>query len=485
MMLRSTNLSRIMPTAALLAALGVPVLAVPAAADTEEAVMTEVLEAADATEEAMTEAADVAMDAEEAEDTEEEEMSAEEAEKKAIADEMERLQTESRLRQARLSAELAPLQEEKQRLEAELSLLRARQSAENARRQMEKDQADFEQQIALAEMQRAVSEMQAQMQVIQTQQSLVSTERNAELSELQAKNQVLSTQTTGLQAELMAMQTRANYNAIDHDEIQYPANPLDGETLHISDRRIPLNGPIGFGMAEYITNRIHYFNNLDSEAPIFIVIDASPGGSVVEGFRIVTAMQNSDAPVHVVVKSFAASMAAAICTLADASYTYPNALILHHQVSSFAYGNLTQMREGVDLTAEMFARLADPIAEKMGVTTDHLVEMMYENSSNGDWMEFGDGAVELRWADHVVTEIKESAIVTAPGSFGAGSGVYFSDQDDHQPFAGFTQQQLFECPVQYETRTDGNGKQYIALPRLVPGDVYYMANPDGRYRIAE
>ena len=55
---------------------------------------------------------------------------------------------------------------------------------------------------------------------------------------------------------------------------------------------------------------------------------------------------SSDAPVHVVVKSFAASMAAAITTLAKESYAYPNAVILHHQISSTVFGqlNLTEQR---------------------------------------------------------------------------------------------------------------------------------------------
>ena len=50
---------------------------------------------------------------------------------------------------------------------------------------------------------------------------------------------------------------------------------------------------------------------------IFIVIDTSPRGSVMAGYRILKAMESSDAPVHVVVKSFAASMAAAITTLGE------------------------------------------------------------------------------------------------------------------------------------------------------------------------
>lgn len=462
---RSTGLKRMMSTAALVAALGMPTLALAQAEEVAAANDTaaEVVDAAESVEA-------------------EEILTPEEAEKKAIAEEMEQLQTESRLRSARLAAELAPLQEEKARLEAELSLLRARQSAENARRQMEKDQADFEQQMALSEVQRAVAEMQAQMQAITAEQGLANAQRAVALAELQAQNQQLSAEAAALTAELGAMQTRQNYNAIDRDEMQYPANPLDGQTLHISDRRIPLNGAIGGGMADFITNRIHYFNNLDSEAPIFIVIDGSPGGSVMEGFRIVTAMQNSDAPIHVVVKSYAASMAAVITTLAEESYCYPNALILHHQMSSGMSGNLTQQRESLEEGYEWAARLANPVAEKMGVTPERFTELMYENNSDGDWGEFGDVAVDLKWANHVVTEINEAAIITAPGS-SASRGNAFA-QHDGEPFAGLSQHDLFNCPIVYPTKVDGNGRSYVELPRLAPGDMYLISDNDDYYREA-
>ena len=96
----------------------------------------------------------------------------------------------------------------------------------------------------------------------------------------------------------------------------YLADPLlkDG-TLVISDRRIDLNGPIFSDLADHVTERINYFNNKNEGYPIFIVINDSPGGSVMSGMRIMKAMHGSEAPVYVVVKSFAASMAAALTTL--------------------------------------------------------------------------------------------------------------------------------------------------------------------------
>ena len=141
-------------------------------------------------------------------------------------------------------------------------------------------------------------------------------------------------------------------------DVKYTKEPFKNGELTISDRRIPLNGVITMDTADRITERINYFNNQNREFPIFIVIDESPGGSVAAGYKILRTMKGSQAPVYVVVKSFAASMAAGITTLAARSYAYPNAIILHHQLSAGAGGNLTEHKERVKELEEWWKRLA-------------------------------------------------------------------------------------------------------------------------------
>lgn len=239
----------------------------------------------------------------------------------------------------------------------------------------------------------------------------------------------------------------------------YLAQPFANKKLVISDRRISLNGPIFTGVADYVSERIHYYNNI-STSPVFIVIDRSPGGSVMEGYRILKAMQASRAPVYVVVKSFAASMAAAITTLADKSYVYPNAIILHHQMSTVNWGNMTQLKEQLELAREWERRLAVPVAKKMGVTLDDFRRKMYEKNSDGDWEEFGDKAVDYHWATSVVDEIEETGFTKNP------------DAAESQARPAFT----------FEEKKDEKGQRYVSLPRLEPFDFYYIYNPDRYYR---
>ena len=108
-------------------------------------------------------------------------------------------------------------------------------------------------------------------------------------------------QTVALKADLDLRTKKEDWKKQANHEPDYPLEPFKDGVLTVSDRRIAMDGPIVSGVADYVTERIHYFNNKDEALPIFLVIDRSPGGSVMEGYRIVKAMQASKAPVHVIV----------------------------------------------------------------------------------------------------------------------------------------------------------------------------------------
>lgn len=300
--------------------------------------------------------------------------------------------------------------------------------------------------------------------------------RQAELSKVRLEsltNKLKSIQTeaslktTSLDAEIAEIETRKKRDAYADAQPQYLENPLkeDG-TLVISDRRIPFNGPVTSSLATNVTTQINYFNNKDSKKPIFIIIDDSPGGSVMAGYRILKAMEGSEAPVYVVVKSFAASMAACITTLAEKSYAYPNAIILHHQISAtymFTSMNLTDQKEAYDDMKRWWHRLADPISQKMGITSDEFIEQMYENTKSGDWTEFADDAKKLKWVDSIVERIHETSLLKDP-----------TIKKPTVKREGFADDLTIGL--------DEKGKPAMFLPRRNPKDVYFMFNPDGYYR---
>ena len=327
----------------------------------------------------------------------------------------EKLTLESTKRQAALRGDLAKMEEEKERLVAEGELSKAK-----------------------------ADKLANDLKTVQSEAAL-------EITRLQ--NDI---------AQIETSEKRAKFADAKPVFLKKPLK--ENGILVVSDRRIPLNGLITTSTADFITSRIQYWNNKDRELPIFIVIDTSPGGSVMAGYRILKAMESSDAPVHVVVKSMAASMAAAITTLAKESYAYPNAVMLHHQISSVVMGqlNLTQQREFHEESQRWWARFGTPLANKMGITTDEFIKKMYAKSSSGDWSEFGEQAKELKWVNHIVEGIDETSFTKDP------------DSVDPAKVAK---------PVTIAEEVDASGKPFVWLPRLDPKDVYFIYNSDGYYRM--
>ncbi len=379
-----------------------------------------------------------------------------------LAAERDRLTTENLIAKERLSAELASRRAELERtaLKAEEEKARIAAEFEGARQKADRELTSLKMENEKLTLESAIAKNRAEMKL-----------SDLRLQEAESRSEItrLSTVIEQKEKELIASQYATTAPS-------YPDNPLAGKTLIVSDRRISLNGPIMTVTADDVSERIAYFNNKDSKLPIFIVIDNSPGGSVMAGYKILKSMQGSEAPVYVVVKSFAASMAACIATLADKSFAYPNAVILHHQISSGSFGNLTQQKESIQEIEEWWQRLAGPIAAKMGISTEEFIKKMYSKASTGDWSEFADKAVNLKWVDHIVDEVRETAQVKHPDL-------------TPKPTPTFTLLPLrgeagAASAVPYLTEgVDEKGRPCMFLPRPNPKDVYYLFNPDGYYRL--
>lgn len=377
-----------------------------------------------------------------------------------MAQEQERLTLENKLHAERLTKETAKLRDEITRLKMERELISEKLALESAERQ--------------AAVKDEVAKLEAEKEKLAREGELARVRAEKLANDLKAAQTQASLKVTQLQAEIALIETSERHNQFAKTKPAYLQNPLkeDG-TLVISDRRIPLNGMISSTTADFITSRIEYWNNKDRKLPIFIVIDDCPGGSVMAGYRILKSMEASDAPVHVVVKSFAASMAACITTLAKESYAYPNSVILHHQISSQIMGarlNLTQQREFFEESTRWWERLATPVANKMGITTEEFIKRMYAKTTSGDWSEFGDQAKELKWVNHIISGVEETSFTKDPDAKAAAPTTMPA------PAPAPRSNTLVE-------EVDEEGRPFMWLPRLNPKDVYFLYNPDGYYRL--
>ena len=345
-----------------------------------------------------------------------------------------KLTAERALRLAKAAAEAAALEDEKARLERQTSLEAARSSAR------------------LAERMNRIRELEAEAKQLQLEAGNTVARLTNELSRFQKEE------------EARKVATRA--------KPRYLKDPLVDGVLYISDRRIPFNGAVTDQLADYVIQRINFYNNQSPAFPIFIVVDNSPGGSVSAGYQIQKAMAASKAPVYVVVKGFAASMTAVIATLAERSFCYPNSIILHHQVSNNLRGNMTVLKEQIRFTTEWFDRLGTPVAKKMGISLEEFVKQMYANDSTGDWQAFGEKAKELKWVDVTVERIEETAVLDIIPVPTAPPSVVPVIRPPQTEISGVA------------AKVDDKGRPYYELPPLSnPFDAWWIYDPQGLYRV--
>jgi len=345
---------------------------------------------------------------------------------------------------------------------------------------------EFAESTAKAEISEEIIKLKRDNELLTVENALSKAKTEKALSDIKAKETQMMSEINQLNLQVQQREKEFIANNYTKEEPSYLVNPLQGKQLSISDRRVELNGMITMKKAEEITDRIHYFNNKSPEYPIFIVIDSSPGGSVMAGYRILKAMEGSTAPVHVVLKSFAASMSAVIVAMAEESYAYPNALIMHHQLMAMGFGNLTEQKEFVETMEDWWKRLATPVAQKMGISIDEFIEKMYKNNSTGNWEEFGDKARELKWVNHIVEEIRETSVQRNPDykppTLLSRLRKSLPSRTSSNAEEATEQYQIIESSSELTEMVDVRGRPYMKLPRLDPYDAWWIYNPDQYYR---
>ena len=303
---------------------------------------------------------------------------------------------ESQRRQAKQASDL-----EIKKLEVENRIRQLKNEAAGAMDDAEKSQLNLKTSIANVKATLASGEKDARRAEFEADVKLASAQAAVEYARLEKVGEIARLQKKVIETT--------------SGKIEYPLEPLAGGVLRISDRRIPFNGIVDETLAKFVCDRIAFYNALDKKAPIFIVIDRSPGGSVMSGYQILQAMESSQAPVYVVVKGYAASMAAIITTMAKQSYVYPQTVVLHHQASTSLSGNQTQLEQQLKWSKIWCERIFVKVANKMGITVDEFVAKMYAAVSTGDWKVLGTEAVKLKWVTHVVDRMTEEGVNnTAP-----------------------------------------------------------------------
>ena len=139
---------------------------------------------------------------------------------------------------------------------------------------------------------------------------------------------------------------------------------------------------------------------LTSTAPTINLYIKSPGGSVMDGTRLINVIHNTNKKINCII-DVAASMAFAITQACDNRMIAENGVLMQHVAS---YGLEMQQQPNAESFVQFLSRLLEYNnklqAERIGITLED-----FNKKVRNDWWLFGKEAVEQNAADEVVNVV--------------------------------------------------------------------------------
>lgn len=157
--------------------------------------------------------------------------------------------------------------------------------------------------------------------------------------------------------------------------------------------------------ANQVINQIQKANKAKPGQPIYLLLD-SPGGSVIDGARIISTMQASKSPVYTVCLQICASMAAMILEYGEERYAVDRSIIMFHPASigGIFQGELDKIVSRFTFLQRYVDKMDHYTAKRSGQTYDQFKS----KTSRELWIDAED-ALEQHYIDAVVKVNLESS----------------------------------------------------------------------------
>jgi ATP-dependent Clp endopeptidase proteolytic subunit ClpP len=167
-------------------------------------------------------------------------------------------------------------------------------------------------------------------------------------------------------------------------------------------RTIELYGPVGVN-AIYAAITITRMNQ-DSNKPIFLLLD-SPGGSVLTGARLISAMQTSKAPIFTVCTNMCASMAFMIHQYGVKRFALDRAILMSHPATVGYEGDVDRISSFIGTIKRYTNKLEAEVAQRMGLS----FQAYKQKIQNEYWVDAED-ALKDNVVDQLVNITLEKAV---------------------------------------------------------------------------
>lgn len=155
-------------------------------------------------------------------------------------------------------------------------------------------------------------------------------------------------------------------------------------------------------------------NQVEGDLTVWI---NSPGGDVVAGSQIYTMLKEHKGDITVKIDGMAASAASVIAMAGDKVCMSPTAMMMIHNVSSFAFGNKNELAKVIMVLKEFEEAIINAYEQKTGMERAKIAKMM----DNETWMN-ARKAIELGFADEMLYSNNSDKVQNKEGySFSSAS----------------------------------------------------------------
>lgn len=172
-------------------------------------------------------------------------------------------------------------------------------------------------------------------------------------------------------------------------------------------RTVIIKGPI---RDENIDQVVEYMTNLEenSAEPIYVLID-SPGGSILAGERLISAMESAKGPVYTVCTGLCASMAAVLHAYGTKRYAQNRAILMYHDAAGGFEGNFARMKSQFTLVQRKVDKVDEYICYRA-----HIDCKEFRNKKlNETWLDAED-AMSMGFVDAVVKTLGNPLVQALP-----------------------------------------------------------------------
>lgn len=188
----------------------------------------------------------------------------------------------------------------------------------------------------------------------------------------------------------------------------------------VEDRRLYLNGVIesldfeskclytSTSMVGMIVEQIFDYNRVDADVspekrePVMLYIN-SPGGDIVEGFALVSAIELSKTPIYTVNVGQWCSMAFLIGIAGHKRFSLPDMTFLMHEGSRYAGGSTNKVQDQVDFEK----RFESEVVKAHVLKHSSMKSVDYDALARVELYMLPDDAKERGFIDEIVTDLDD------------------------------------------------------------------------------